>query len=275
MRKSAAERGLTVLELVLATFLFFVLTVSFLTIRQRKANAEPIRQCVEKKWQWTRMADEIEWRLRRWEILGSLCLKAGFLPVGKEERSVHPKIWNLESVAPVVRKMSAPNQYPVPPGFEIAVGQRIIACSETAVLPGTVKQTYVGTGRQSLIEVAPEGNELPMVLPPGSFIVALKPITYEVEEQGPSRGKILYEKMSAAERKPLGSGFEDWFLAARADRAHESVVASLEIGEGECRFVREFPLVGQGDIPRPGRWWIREGELYLEPWLIALEGDKK
>lgn len=262
------DRGLTVLEVLLATFLLFLLTVGFLTIRQRKASMVPLRDCVEKKWQWLRMADEVEWKLRRWEILAPSCLKAGFSPVERDGVTGFPKVWEIETVSPLIRRMTAFHRYPLAPGHEFAIGQEVVICSE-GVSRGTIRQVALGSGRQSMIEVDPAGEGTPAMLPAGAMVVAVRPILYETEPVGAHL--ILHERRSATERKPLGSGFEEWSLIGTTDREAREVNVYLKMTAGDCRFSRPFALAGGGGFLKPGRWWIRDGDLLFEPWLIASE----
>ncbi|MFH1262609.1 MAG: hypothetical protein V1495_04080 [Pseudomonadota bacterium] len=267
--RRSTQRGLTVLEIVLATFLLFALTVSFFTLRQKKVIALSSRDCVEKKWSWIRMADEIETKLRRWEISAAPCLKAGFSPIGTDEKTGAFRLLEIEAAAPTVRSMPSPNQLPLPTGLEFAAGQQVIVCSDNVVGSGTVRRVVAGRA-QIFVEIAPEGNSITTLFPGGSFVVGVRPVFFDAEEVSGTQ-KILYERRSVNERKPLGSGFERFRLAGTVEKGRDTVLAALDFESGDCRLRRRFPLSGMGTMPRPGRWWIREGELFFEPWLVIAE----
>jgi hypothetical protein len=266
-KRTASDRGLTLLEIFLAAFLLFLLTASFLTIRRQKALSEPIQRCVRQQWQWLAMADEVEWRLRRWEILAASCLKAGFVPVATEKTDGFQRIWDVEMAAPVVKPVTVPDNYVVAPGSEFMAGQMVVICSATETRRGTIRHVSLGLGRQLLVEVSPDGNEPPLPAPAGSFVVAVRPVVYESESA--ESGKIYYERRSATERRRLGEGFDEWSLAANADASNSAVAVRISMRAAGCRLVREFPLLGQESSADLGRWWIREGELFFDPWILT------
>ncbi len=112
------------------------------------------------------------------------------------------------------------------------------------------------------------------MFPPGSLIVAVQPLVYESEAAGGTQ-RILYERRTTLERKPLGTGFTQFSLRSNFDKGTESSMVELSFGTADCELKREFAVSGHGAFTKPGKWWIREGELFLEPWLIASEEVSK
>lgn len=264
------QRGLTILELLLAAFLFFLVTISFFTIRERKAAMKPIYACTAKKWGWLQIADELEWKLRQWEMQASPCLRAGFQPVISDSITGLPGIYEVVAVSPIVRKTVSPVQYPVPADHQFMAGQEIVVCSGNSFHRGKIEKGEVGDSKQSLLGVAPLGNASMPLPPPGAFVVAIAPVVYETASN-PSL-ELPFGKVPRETKEPLGIDLDEWSITAATDEPTQSVRVTIQMQEGECQFSRTMTLSGEVTLSKPGRWWIREGELFFEFWMIN-KGD--
>jgi hypothetical protein len=266
--KRRTDGGLTILEIVLASFLTFLVATSVYSIYRKKKAQAPEEECKLRKWNWSQTLEAIEWKVRKWEVLGAPCLKVGYQPIKIEEGEVFPTLWDIILTRPVVKPMTDPHFFPIGKENDFLAGTSVVICDNEKMISGTVKDVRLGGDKQFNLEI--DYPELPGAPPftPGTIVVGVKRLKYESEPTENPPERMLYEAKSKQERKPLVTGFEKFELSMFSD-VNNAPTAKVAFSYKECELKDTFPLVPQPTGENFGRWWVNESNMVLQPWVIT------
>src|SRR5262245_17024971 len=75
--------------------------LSFILTARAKRLEKPFRECAQKRWGWVGSLEQLEGQFHRWEMFGSLCLRARIPLVQKQEEGSFV-VNHLETFQPIV-----------------------------------------------------------------------------------------------------------------------------------------------------------------------------
>ncbi len=273
MRRNLAfpsDRGLTVLEILITGVLFLILISSFAYSRRSKARFKVAHFCDEQAWRWTRAADEIEMKLRRWEMWGGACLKVGVSPVGVTQGD-HIEFWDIQAARPIVRPMVLPGLMEVVAAQPFVVGQSLFVCEESTYVSAKVIHALQGGGDlPTPVEVDYPEKDKQRKFAAGALVATVIPMSYQsvMSETPPIR--YLYEKIGEKQRL-VTSGFENFLLQMKDDGEHKEVQVNIGFSRGECAIQREISLRSADIASAAGEWqYVTTNPIY-RPFDIRKE----
>ncbi|MFH1018976.1 MAG: hypothetical protein V1798_12475 [Pseudomonadota bacterium] len=264
------DRGFTVLEIILATALVLLVVTSWGAVHRRHREARALNECEARRWQWTNLSQDIEWRLRQWEILAGPCIQAGFVPVGSGKAADSTDLVEVKSARPLLEAASSSNPLFLPLRSDFVINQGILVCADEGVAPGKITEVYPESANHSVVHVALNTEDgVARSFSQGTLLTAVTESRYDMEPSGKPPEKILYEKRSGQGRAPVLTAFEHFKLEGTADRENSVANVAMAFSAGRCRMAREFPIVGSSTAEAAGRWWLRGEDLVFEPWTAA------
>lgn len=269
--KKNTDRGLTFLEITLAVVFLAILVASFWTARRNKGRAAKAHDCTERQWRWASVLEDMEWKLRRWEMSAGACLKEKILPIERQASGGDWILWDVESSRPMVRDMEVPHYLPVPATHQFKPGPETFICSPDGAIKGKIREVLQGGGDRPTVIHMDYDDTVARGFGKGTLVVAVHPLVYEIRSSEQKNEKIVYQRRSEIDRIPQAQGFEDFVIQPSWNEMDPSVRIRMEFSKGDCRTETEFSMYGSEPGTAPGDWFLRKGGLVFEPWS-ALAG---
>lgn len=250
------DRGFTVLEILVAFVLSFVVLSSFFYVRKKINRQWNVRICEEKKWEWNSFFEEIQLRMLRWQMYAPSCLKSGLSPFRTDgDKYV---FLNLTSYSVVSTDMVSSAGVYVLPGHQFSKGTAVTFCEAAQSRDFTIENIEIGE-KQTLLKLRSNEGESPYLPKQGTTVVNTLETSYELRQET-ATGKFLYQSIGPNQYKPLLTNL----TSAVFEFFPEQQRLDLRITEGTCEHQSSFFIGIQRD--HPGRWKLTKDSLELEPW---------